>query len=264
MSAGDREIEDYLSGDSEISRRYRSVVREEPPEDLDRAILARARSAAVQPSAADRFRRLSIRRFVPLALAATVVLTFAIVREAGLDSGLMLREAATPAQAPQETSSLPRAADIPHYDPARASEPLSKQLPTQEAAQNTAGAIAAPRPAPAPETRMEAAKRARPAEAPPVDVLRDAESVRARQSFATSRAAADASALVSAPASAEPRPEGKKEEKAAVKVQTPEIWLDGIRKLRAEGRQVEAEAELRHFLEAYPDYFKKNPNAVRP
>ena len=65
----EKDLEEYLSGGTEISRRYRALNREEPPAALDRAVLARAGG-----------RRRS-RWAAPLALAATILVSFAILRE---------------------------------------------------------------------------------------------------------------------------------------------------------------------------------------
>ena len=64
----DRELEQYLKGNSPLSRRYREASGETAPPELDEAILAQARRAA-------RPRPLGINRWLtPLALAASVVL----------------------------------------------------------------------------------------------------------------------------------------------------------------------------------------------
>jgi len=72
----DKEFEAFLTGESELADRYRELGREEPPPELDACILAEARNAA-------KVRRL---RFgprggwlKPVALAATVLLSFSLV-----------------------------------------------------------------------------------------------------------------------------------------------------------------------------------------
>lgn len=61
----DKELQDYLHGDSKLSRAYREASHEQPPAHLDRRILAQAR-AAVRPG--------WTRALAPVALAASVVL----------------------------------------------------------------------------------------------------------------------------------------------------------------------------------------------
>lgn len=83
----DRLLDDYLRGDSPLSRAYRETGREEPPAHLDAAILAQAKAAVGA-------RRRKPRWFMPLSLAATVVLSVGVVL-------LMSREGVTPV--PMET-----------------------------------------------------------------------------------------------------------------------------------------------------------------
>ena len=82
----DRLLDEYLRGDSPLSRAYRETGREEPPAHLDAAILAQAKAAAAPR------RGSKPRWFMPLSLAATVVLSIGVVllmsregRDAGAD-----------------------------------------------------------------------------------------------------------------------------------------------------------------------------------
>lgn len=86
----DRLLDEYLRGDSPLSRVYRETEREEPPAHLDAAILAQAKAAVGA-------RRSKPRWFMPLSLAATVVLSIGVVL-------LMSREGVTPV--PMETPVL--------------------------------------------------------------------------------------------------------------------------------------------------------------
>lgn len=86
----DRLLDEYLRGDSPLSRAYRETGREEPPAHLDAAILAQAKAAAAPR------RRGKPRWFMPLSLAATVVLSVGVVL-------LLSREGVTPV--PMETPS---------------------------------------------------------------------------------------------------------------------------------------------------------------
>ena len=86
----DRLLDEYLRGDSALSRAYRETGREEPPAHLDAAILAQARAATVPRRGG------KPRWFMPLSLAATVVLSVGVVL-------LLSREGVTPV--PMETPS---------------------------------------------------------------------------------------------------------------------------------------------------------------
>lgn len=86
----DRLLDEYLRGDSPLSRAYRETGREEPPAHLDAAILAQAKAMVGA-------RRSKPRWFMSLSLAATVVLSIGVVL-------LMSREGVTPV--PTETPVL--------------------------------------------------------------------------------------------------------------------------------------------------------------
>jgi hypothetical protein len=76
----DRELENYLAGDSPLSRRYRAASRETPPPELDAAVLAAARAAVVHaPRRRGRWQ-------LPLAAAATVVLGVSLVSQLRFDA----------------------------------------------------------------------------------------------------------------------------------------------------------------------------------
>lgn len=82
----DGALDSYLSGDSELSRRYRSGGAPQPSASVDRAILEAARKEAAAP--APRRRRFKLRWERPVAIAAAVTLSaivlVSIEREAGL------------------------------------------------------------------------------------------------------------------------------------------------------------------------------------
>jgi len=67
MDAGD-ELQEYLHGDSALSRRYRSEIAPQPPHAIDRVILRAARGSAVRSPC-----------LAPLAFAASVLLSLAMV-----------------------------------------------------------------------------------------------------------------------------------------------------------------------------------------
>lgn len=69
----DRLLDEYLRGDSPLSRVYRETGKEEPPAHVDAAILAQARAAATA------HRGGKPRWLMPLSLAATVLLSVGVV-----------------------------------------------------------------------------------------------------------------------------------------------------------------------------------------
>jgi hypothetical protein len=72
----DDDFEEYMDGGSSLSRRYGELGSESPPPEVDARILAEAERAAkihsIKPAGAKRW-------MVPVALAATVVLSFSLV-----------------------------------------------------------------------------------------------------------------------------------------------------------------------------------------
>lgn len=220
MSGPDRDedFESYLARKRPVFARYDEVDPSEPPPEVDRRVLARAREAVAGEASPAPFPRM--RWAVPFALAATLVLSFAIVLNIGVPDARPPAPVAAPALEQKREAAQENAAAA--YEPASLS-----------------GA-----PAVASEERIDARKlkarvRAQAKAAPPAspEALVDR--------------AAEAPALQSADAAAGPTP-------AAAEIHTlmesPEDWLARIEKLRAEGRQTEADAEWAAFRKAHPDH----------
>jgi len=81
----------YLDGDSELSKQHRLLGREEPPAHVDARVLAEAAAAA---GARSRRRRPLLWWLRPAALAATVVVSFALVLRLGQMPSIPSRPAA--------------------------------------------------------------------------------------------------------------------------------------------------------------------------
>ncbi|TAM45071.1 MAG: hypothetical protein EPN55_09460 [Gammaproteobacteria bacterium] len=81
--ADDKRLDEYLRGDSPLTRAYRETGREEPSASLDARLLAEARGGNTAPRGG------KPRWLMPLSLAATVVLSVGIVL-------FMTRQGATP------------------------------------------------------------------------------------------------------------------------------------------------------------------------
>lgn len=99
----DKRLDEYLRGDSPLTRAYREVGREEPPASLDARILAEARGGKAAPRGG------KPRWLMPLSLVATVVLAVGIVM-------FMSRQGATPLPvetAPTVETPAPSAAPVP-------------------------------------------------------------------------------------------------------------------------------------------------------
>jgi len=253
-----------MADDDDISRRYRELPREEPPRQLDDAILAAARRAVhtrpaplVVPSGRQRW-------YFPLAAAAIIVLAVAVTvhmeREQPTEeamSSATAPAAAAPAVAPSvremarnETAAQP---EKPRPERRRRAESAdSRQLRDQPAAVPPPELQKAPEPAVAPAPP--------PSSAPTQDAL-------VLEQNAAGALIGGAVATKPAPAP-EARAERRFDEGAratsslsAYAAQSPEQWLQGIADLRKQGRHEEADKELAEFRKRYPDY--KIPPTMR-
>lgn len=205
--------------DEALSRAYRRSAEMEPPPALDALILAAARrEAEVRPvRAAPWWRRWA----APVGVFATLVLTVSLTL-------LFQRE---------QPDLLPAAA--PTAGPASQGEP--PKAPAEQAKM-----LVRPAPAPAPESRAkfkEAPPMRAPAALAPAPTLRE-EALPAQVAAEPRRDGAVAGKLDKA----------EKAEKAMKAIKTPEQWLEDIRRLRREGREPEAQAQLAAFRQAYPNY----------
>ncbi len=105
-------LDEYLRGDSPLTRAYRETAREEPSARLDAAILAQAK-AGTAPRRGGKPRWL-----MPLSLAATVVLAVGVVLFTAREGGAPL---------PMETAPVVEPAPVP----AKPSAPPPKVAPKQ-------------------------------------------------------------------------------------------------------------------------------------
>ena len=106
----DAEFEAYLRGRVRLDRRLpRSVTRLEPPAELDRMVIGMARQAIQPLPNAPLFR--PPKWAVPLTMAASLLVSFALMLDVGLRQGM-----------PQETASEPLLVEMsnPQVPPARA------------------------------------------------------------------------------------------------------------------------------------------------
>lgn len=275
-SPDDKDVDDLLAGTSDLSRRYHASAAsgsdEEPPAELDQAILAKARAAvqSTQGNVAPLPVRSRAKWAVPFALAASVLLTFAVFREGNqqvgvngdVTTGVLTEQSVAPPSAPVVADTAPAPTQEERAEPATADRDQVARRSAQ--ARSVEPVVATSPPAvvssvPAPEANTTAVgpvvtqeltatsgpvpPSPPPAASPPV---RAAVAARAP---AVQQASADAA---------------RSESEAAKAQRTPEAWLDEVRKLRAAGQGVAADEELQRFLEAYPDYFARNPGIARP
>jgi hypothetical protein len=246
--------------DSELSRIYKEGAWPEPSRQIDEAILSASRRAA-------RARHPLVWRWAPpLALAATVVLTFTLVlrvyeerpEERIASPALPIapsvpgaEKRAAPAAKEEKTAAPLRAASAPQSAPvsAQAAPPLAlkKQAPEAARADRAQSRLERVREAAPPPQGRQAETQIQPLSAP----LHSSEP----PSPVTPQPAATTSApVVSGGAANEAATGGIVIRRSDSPERTPQTWLDDIRKLKAQGRTEEAGRELAEFRKRYPDY----------
>jgi hypothetical protein len=209
--------------DPQISQRYRELGKEEPPPELDRAILAASRRAT------SRYRWYS-------SLAAAAVLIFAVALVVQIErqppDQLPMSAPSTPVAAPSQEQAAPRDREAPAAKPAprRRADQAPQFAPEPPRVQQVPAAA----PAPAPEPNANVA-------APSAGALPEAERKRADEM----RAAPQAQRSMAARSATEAQ---------ANLAETPEQWLERIARMRQLGQDDEAEKQLARFRERYPDY----------
>jgi hypothetical protein len=232
-----------MAEDSDISRHYRELPREEPPRHLDDAIRAAARRAAgtrpaplVVPTGRQRW-------YFPLAAAAIIVLTVAVTLHVEREQPGEEIVSAPAAPAPDPAVEQPRSAPQPERRRKTESPPELQKAPEP---------VPTLPPAPPPVAAQDAISAQRSASGALMG------SADARQESAKVEAAP-------APkASAQLRrfDEGARAAPSvsASALQSPEQWLQGIADLRKQGRHDEADRSLAEFRKRHPGY--KIPEAM--
>ena len=201
--------------DAKVSARYRELAREEPPRDVDVAILAAARRATASrpaPLVAPSGRR---RWYVPVAAAAIIVLAVAVTVHVERQQPDF--EVAEQQAAPVQT---PVTEPAPKRDSSAPTELQKSQTSSSQPA------------APAPKS------------AEPLAGLR--ESQRSDTAPSAAQARPEARAMRSE--------RGAEQKLIGLAAASPEQWLQGIVDLKRQGRDEEAEKQLGDFRKRYPDY----------
>jgi hypothetical protein len=226
-----------MTDETKISQRYRELAREEPPREVDEAILAAARRAAdarPAPLVAPSGRR---RWYFPLAAAAVIVLAVAVtvhVERQQRDVEVAETSVPVPPAEPKREVFTPDPKPAPSQERSAGPAADSRELRAQRDAAPPADLQKAPSRAPA------SPPAAAPAEAPATGAR---DSVRA-----------DAAARPQPRAEAQSAMRQKSAELGALAHASPEQWLQGIADLRRQGRHEEADKALAEFRRAYPDY----------
>jgi hypothetical protein len=233
--------------DPKVSQRYRELGAEEPPRELDQAILAAAHRAADRPHAPLVTPAGRHRWYFSLGAAAVVVLAVAVtwhVEREQPDPETAVPKEEIPLKSPP-AASAPKPA-VPTFTPEP--KPRLQQTPPAESRirENAAGDVA----------RADAQRAPAPAPAPSAQAERREESAAAAGIMSIPeepRAADRAEPRPSARVRASPAPQAAPAPMAAY-LDSPERFLDRIAELRKEGNHNEADRLLAEFRQRYPDY----------
>ncbi len=231
-------FEDYLQGQSDLSRLYQDGMAAMPPLALDETILAASRRA-VRSRPRVMHTRFARSWVVPVSLAAVLVLSIGLVTFMS-----------------KEIPIYDDAAKLPPFSPSVREEttidaPRKDRL--KEKAE-TRGRKAAPLPSRTLQYRLAAPPAAAPA--PMEDEVRAVHEADRMKGEAMGPPLQDSmqkgSAIGGRRTQNGPAPEVKAAADAAER--TPEQWLARIEELRREGRHAEADASLMEFRKRYPEY----------
>lgn len=255
----DKAFEEYLQGDSGLSRRYRESERVEPPKRLDDAVLSAAQEAVNTPGNKI-FRFVPRNWYRPLSKVALLIicvsLLFTLYETVEEQSLMVTSDAVVPDSEPLGVSgNESHAVDIPH-DTVR-----------EQNTGETAGGEAAPTPpqAPAAPSRKEemapgvAAKRmiqreevhSEPAEMKEMESRKTPPSTVMEKAGGAPEKDRPASGKESEFMLQDTTPENHRE---SVSVKTEQEWLTYISELWLAGRKKDAITELQAFIETHPEY----------
>jgi hypothetical protein len=276
----DYELEDFLARRSTLHQRMADRDRVEPPPELDRLVLTKARQAIETPSALPVYR--SPRWALPVALAATLVLTFAVVlnlsrlKRAELPTAAAMGTIAPASPAPPPAAALAKREEtapvVAQVETELATPPASAlempretragAAPERDLLASTATAISEGVEAKPDTTVADSAKEEVAA------ALADANTVTASatQGPSTANAYSRADARISpvapmtakramaAGAAAEPAASSAEAQAERSKHPEPQAWLREIERLRVAGKTAEADREMAAFRVAYPSH----------
>jgi len=250
--------------DDEIGRRYRELAREEPPRELDEAILAAARGeleTRPAPLVAPSGRR---RWMFPVAAAAVIVLSAVITLQIQREQPDLELASAPPPPAPpapsNEAQAGARSQTAPQAEPPAA--PAKRKDAEGEKELRRAQPRREERPAlartPASPPAQQAAPLASTAPAPSAQPPALADSVQPKPAEEKERLATERDAAAGAQALSR---RAELSAKRADSAESPERMLERIAALRREGRQKEADELYAEFRRRFPDY--RIPEAMR-
>jgi len=248
--------------DPRLDQAYRELPGDEPPPEVDERIRAAAhRAVGARPQSLEaRQRSWASRWRVPLSLAATVVLAVTLTVMVLEEERPAFRSAPVFAPTPSAPTILEdRAPPSPAAEAAKRADTGPTPAPARRAP-----ASAEPQPPPAAdaavpaatpqlqklETRQQPLEESRPAPAAPAATPAPPKPSPLAAPPATPSGASDS---LSRERAAGERP-ARAMRSAPQVARSPEEWIEEIRRLKAQGRDADAAAELAEFRRRHPEY----------
>lgn len=245
----DRDLDDYLRGDSRLSAAYREARGEEPSAELDEVLLERSRrELRLGPKVA--WSPFTRSWSLPLALAAVLVVSVSVTLVMYQETGQPLPVPARPAADGPAVPQAPAREEAAPAPALRPPTPAAKQPPPATA--DPAQVPAAPTTF-REENGVSAKRRQRDTAG---DAVREVAPAAIREGGAAAPALEAASP---APRTGEkmmaPAPRAKQEAARDADLgPDPEAWVRRMESLRRQGRHAEADALLAEFRKRFPDY----------
>jgi hypothetical protein len=278
----DRQLDEYLKGDSSVSRQYRQLPGAEVPASLDRLVLRQAQDAVKRPT-----RPAWMRWTAPLAVAASAVLVVSIVIETGLKEQTLvsaptaqrsiereaIKEQADAAPPAQVAAPPPAVAEVPAPAPQSLARDRSSAAPIaptfaperkELSADEAAGAV--------PQKQVAKAAAQRENDALIANAERQKkvleEAAREQELSASQRAARNKQVEAPEPKAvlSYSRPISATADNTATierNYTDPEAWLKDIRQLRKDNKQDQADREWHRFRASFPNYEVAETDAAR-
>jgi len=241
----DKELNEYLSGDTQYSQRYRAIPTDDVPMEMDKLLLAQASgmpNKAAKPQSRSRSLGFWMRVGAPVALAASVVLVVSIVIKSGLQPELSrerMRENALSSESTAITApKLDNASRSVVSDAVQEKKLASSMERDKKAIQRQATSRASE---PYTVTVTGQLRRENLQDAPIAVTAIQEERV------AQAEAPAPSTAAVKPTSKSVKLTKGQREA-------DPSAWVSYIRELRVAGKSHEAQHEWQRFVKAYPNY----------
>ncbi len=246
-SNGDRVLKEYLSGNSSLSRAYRQHANEEPSAAVDDTARAAARRE-LKSGSQHIINPFGRQWAVPASLAAMLLLSIGLVTFMSDQTGTTPFRSDFLEEKVIERDIAPPATRLDHLVDDKAAITATStagQRPEKKAKTEKSTTI---------KSLSDTRKRLQPASSG--KMIKKSRARRAAEDIQKQPRQQKKPAAIM-PDAADPMLQMEMEvpaESATSTVLPPEDWLRRIRGLRAQGRIVEADASLRDFRKAYPDY----------